>query len=155
MKIAPLLALLTLAGCSAAGDPYSPREGQWEVTTSFVTMDGPGVTPERVAQLRKSFDKPMVEKTCFDGKPDKVGDTKMAGRCTVTRISDSGAKVDNEWKCQQAGKPGDIVSTVHGTQGPDRYDHRISTESFDPVSKKTTTVVTREQGKRIGECPKP
>lgn len=153
MKTTAPLALLLLAGCSAAGDPYAPREGQWEVTTSFVTIDGPGVTPERVAQLRKSFEKPLVEKTCFDGEPDKVGDTKMAGRCTVTRISDTGAKVDNEWRCQQAGKP-DAISTVHGTQGPDRYDHRISTDSFDAQNKGTMTVVTREQGRRIGECPK-
>jgi len=152
MKALPLLALAMLGGCNAASDPYAPRAGLWEVRTSFVTIEGPGVTPERLAELRRAFAKPIVERQCLDGKAPRVGDPRMDGRCQVTRVSDAGAVVDNEWQCDARAKQGGVVSTVHGSRGPERYDYRIATASVEPGGAKTIVTI-REQGRRLGACP--
>lgn len=155
MKPLPLLLLLaSLGGCSAASDPFAPRAGLWEVRTSFVGLEGPGVTPDRVAALRKAFPA-TVARECLTGEPDHVGDVKMDGRCTVTRVSDAGSVTDSEWRCEARGKQGPVTSTTHGSRGPERYDYRIATLSVERGDAKPTIVTTRDQARRIGDCPKP
>ena len=154
-RLAILLLIPALGSCNVAGDPYAPREGLWEITGSFVGIEGPGVTPARVAELRKTMPKPTVTRECFDGQPSHVGDVKMEGRCKVTRISDSGAVADNEWQCEGRGAQGPVTSATHGSRGPERYDFRITTSSVRRGDSKPTVVTTREQGRRVGDCPKP
>ena len=152
MKPLKLLLLLALTECSAASDPYAPRAGLWEVRTSFVTISGPGVSKDRIAELRRAFAKPIVEQQCFDGRVAHVGDPKMEGRCKVTRVSDAGAVADTEWQCDAASKHEGVTSTVHGSRGPERYDYRIATASVAPGGAETV-VTMREQGRRLGDCP--
>lgn len=152
MKPLPLLVLSMLAGCSAASDPYAPRAGQWEVTTSFVSIKGEGITQDRVAELHDAFPKPEVGKMCFDGRPVQVGMVEAGTGCVVTRVSDEGAKVDREIKCKGKGKEGEVTTRFRGSHGPDRYDHRISSTSADARTRKPVTVVMREVGRRIGDC---
>ncbi|MCW3847940.1 DUF3617 domain-containing protein [Sphingomonas sp. LB-2] len=155
MKRARLLlpALALLSGCDVAGDPYAPRAGLWEIKGSFVTLEGPGVTPQRIAELRRRMPPPTVSRECFDGHASRVGDVKEGGRCKVTRVSDAGAVADNEWQCAGRGNEGLITSAIHGSRGPERYDYRIATSSIRRGDKAATVVVTREQGRRLGDCP--
>jgi hypothetical protein len=148
------LAALTLpliGSCSAAGDPYAPREGMWEVRTSFVGIEGPGVTEARAKALRKAFARPAVDRYCIDGKPGRVGDSARDGDCTVTRAADAGASVDTEWLCKQGGGAGKAILAFRGSRGPERYDYRIATRSSDPRDRVVVTM--RETGRRVGDCP--
>lgn len=149
MRALPLLVLL--GGCNMASDPYVPRAGLWEAKTSFVSLEGEGITPDRVAELRRSFAEPVVISFCLDGKPVEAGTVEKASGCRVTRVSDSGARVDRERRCMA--KDGEVVIVSRGTQEPERYEYRNAWTSIDPKTKKPVVVVMRETARRTGECP--
>lgn len=147
LAAAPLALLCT---ASAQNDPDAPLPGLWEVTSTMIDVSGPGMTPERRADILKSRP-PRVEHICFARVVPHVGDVKADGSCTVSRVSDSGKKVDREWRCPAKGANPEIHVTITGERSPQRYTHTTSWTGMDD-GKPGMTLVWREEARRAGDC---
>jgi len=146
----PLAALLTLG--SAQRDPDAPLPGLWETSFTFVSIDGPGANPRRVAAVKQYFSTPQVARNCRDQAPPRVGEVRGSGGCTVTALRDSGPNVDREMTCRPPGVRGSSRVTSIGTQAPTRYDYQVATSHLDEAGDLVYTLTVREQGVRVGDC---
>lgn len=147
-----LFSAFALGGCGASGDADAPIAGQWETRMELVSINGKKPTRAEMALLDAGG--PAARRMCFDGVAPRVGDKKRKGRCTVVRAADAGAKVDRELECARPGNTGKVVATFGGTRARESYDFRITTVDRDAAGKPDgLTIVTRETGRRIGDCP--
>lgn len=144
-----LIALLALG--NAQRDPDAPAGGLWESTTTLVSFDGPAATPAIIEGVKTTFRTPKVKREC-DPQPEiRVGD--VLGLCRVTRVADKGPAVDREMTCNRRDGVflGRVVIT--GTRAPGRYDYRVASDIHDEKGTLLHTLVIREVGTRIGDCP--
>jgi hypothetical protein len=149
-------AIAGLASCGgadpAADDPHAMRPGLYEVRTSFVEMRPPH-PPAVLQAVRARAD--QAERQCFGAEDvrHRVGRTFLGGRCRTTEVRYDGPRVHRLALCEGGAGAGTYTIRFVGTRGPESYDYRITAESgAQPSGGEERVVVTREQGRRIGEC---
>jgi hypothetical protein len=146
--VKPAILLAAAAGllcaASAQRDPDAPRAGEWEITTTPVSVTGPDISVDVSTTPNVT---PEITRQCYDGHVPRLGEQR--GRCTITRVGTRGAITDVETSCADGDGKQPIVSTVTGTRSPDRYDYR-STLTYDDGRR---VLVRRAQGRRLGDCP--
>lgn len=147
MQPAILLAAAATLLCTASAqrDPDAQRAGEWEITTTPVSVTGPGYSID--ARTRPDM-KPEVTRECFDGHSPRLGDRVGDGPCTVTRDGTKGPIVDVETTCPD-GDRRPLINTIRGTRSPDRSDVRFTMTYND----NKRVVVSHVQSRRLGECP--
>lgn len=159
----PLLAVLIgclSVGCSKANSsPVKERavqkQGLWETTTTAVSMDRSDWSRAETDAFLKRFDKPVINRYCFDGYQPLVGETFVEGQCRWTRISDVGEKIDRIASCTIATADGKQMSgdmSFVGQRAPSNYVMQIVDESRSPSSGALSKITTREEGRWVGPC---
>jgi hypothetical protein len=144
------LAALLVPG-TAQRDPDLPVPGMWETRMTFVSFEEAGGKTALTDNVKASFREPIVDRECDDQTVPYVGEAR--GACTVVRVGTKGPNVDYEMKCDAMGDKHSGRAIVTGTRAPDRYDYRVSTDIYDEKGALQHTLVVREAGVRVGECP--
>lgn len=149
-------AIASLASCGgaapAADDPHATRPGLYEVRISFVDMRP--APPAAVLQaVRDRVDR--ADRQCFSAEDvrHRVGKTFLGGHCRTTEVRYDGPRVLRVATCEGGAGAGSYRIRFAGTRSPDSYDYRVTAESgTQPGGGHEHVVVTREQGRRIGDC---
>lgn len=134
------------AGTSAVQPPIAITAGEWETTTSMVDMHIPGLSAADIETIRSTVGGTRIERQCFTGRQPRVGDP-FADNCTYTRIADVGGQAVRDATCPMADGPARTVA-LRGSISPEAYDFRLTLSDG-----RGGEVVTREVGRRIGDCP--
>lgn len=156
MRLSPCTAaaFATLAACGGAAadapaDPHALRPGLYETIVSLIEMTPP--PPRRLEAFRAALMAQGPQRQCFTAEDllHRVGETFGDAACRSIEVTYDGARLRRIASCR-----GQVRAiTMSGTRGPDGYDYRITAESPDPSGGRSRIVVTREQGRRIGDCP--
>lgn len=159
MRIVTALAatLAGLAACAAAApiaadDPYALRPGLYEVTVSFVEMRP--ALDARTQEALRAAGSGRPERQCFGAQDvvHRVGGTFAEGRCRNMEVVYDGPRVQRLASCEGA-RGGRTSVAFAGTRSPETYDYRITIQGALPTDgSEQRVVVTREQGRRIGDC---
>lgn len=147
----------------AAKDAVKLEPGKWETTVSILSMDGPGLPPQVVEQMKAQMKDQKVE-TCLTPEQVKNPPKDMFGsaaNCTYEKFEMSGGKMSGTLVCKApAGAAmGDIRGTVSGNFASTSYDVTSETTMNMPAMPGATggkiTSKTKVTGKRIGACDAP
>lgn len=151
----------TLSACAQAGsaDPVKRQAGGWEVTTTMLRFEAPGMPAEMVAGAKSSIGKADIGLICL--KADTVAKDTLA-----SRLSDV-VKLGPEWKIASStladGKVNFAASfdqpgqgkgdmTITGTLAANASDLTMISKGVDASGGKVTTEM-RVQSRHIGACP--
>lgn len=163
-------ALLTLAACGDGGGdgnatksdgnsaPAAPRvqirPGLWEVSSEILSASEQGL-PSELAQRARG--RRQVARHCITAeqaaRPD--GNVLMLGRsggCTHEGFDMSGGRIADTMTCRA--QDGAVTrARAQGRYGPDAYAMQMEIETPGLAEGRTMRLVTRQTGRRRGECP--
>jgi uncharacterized protein DUF3617 len=166
-RAAGLLALIALlAGC---GEPEADkieanavaqqlgavevRPGLWQVDTSIESASQPGL-PVAMADRMKG-PRPVVRHCITPEQAARPNASflarRQAGTCTDRSFEMRGGRIAGAMTCRS---PDGAASEVRmaGSYSPERYDLRLEMQTPGIGPGTTITIVSRQTGRRVGEC---
>lgn len=138
----------------AAATPAAPqvRPGQWQQQVRTTELDAPGLPPQALQMMPKSFSNSY----CLTPEEAARGPREMLesaqrkdGGCTYTNFSMEGGKLTADMQCKGgAGGAGTMRMQMRGTYTATTYAMTMTMESNGPI-RRMTSVST---GRLTGPC---
>jgi hypothetical protein len=145
-----LILLVSCCGLACtAGSSDTPEHrlsGEYAVTTSFVSIDGPGISPADQQAARSRFPSVTDERQCFDKPLPRVGNEGPMRGCTFREVLSQPDTLRFEAVCEATGEV--QAMAIEGTQSAGDYDYTVTI-----TDKRGVVGVSREHGRRLGDCP--
>jgi hypothetical protein len=142
--LVPCCCVACSAGSEAA--PEHRLSGEYAVTTSFVSISGPGIGAAEQEAARARFAAVTDDRQCFDKPEPRAGAQGPMANCTYERVSGTQTSLSFHASCPPTEQL--AAMSVSGTQSTSNYDYTVTmTDRLGVVG------VSREQGRRLGACP--
>lgn len=131
------------------------RPGLWEVTSDIVSATEPGL-PLEVAERMKG--RRRAVRHCITAEQAARPDasflaSRRAGRCRDEAFTMDSGRISGAMVCREAGGAESRVR-MSGRYGPESYEMRMEMKTPGIGPGRVMTIVTRQAGRRVGECPR-
>ena len=149
MKLASAMIAAVAATTSAAALAQAVQPGNWEMVSTIVSADMPGMPPGVVAGMKG---RPTRFTYCITPDKAKLGPQSLMNsnrNCRFTRFSVRGYHIDSQMICNQMG--GTMTATGSGSFTPTSF---VSDGRAEMTGRRKMTIVSHAAGRRIGPCGK-
>ena len=130
------------------------RPGLWDVSSEIVDVRQPGLPHEvagRMKGRRRAFRHCITPEEA--ARPDA---NFLAGRdaasCTQRSFEMRGGRIEGAMTCSDPAGA-ETRARMSGRYGPESYEMRMEMETPGIGRDVTMTLVTRQAGRRVGDCP--
>ena len=162
---------LALCGCGGAGPaensverneaPARPaqvevRPGLWEIESAIVAVSEKGL-PREIAERMKGPRRTV--RRCITSEEAARPDAgllaaRRTGRCSDEAVEMRGGRIAGAMTCRDDAGAGTRLR-IGGRYRAEAYEIRIAMETPGIGPGRTMTLVTRQSGRRVGDCPSP
>ncbi|MGZ8347716.1 MAG: DUF3617 domain-containing protein [Allosphingosinicella sp.] len=156
-KIAVLALLPAIAACSGAGSS-SIQPGQWEMTTSFSTVEAPGMPPEALQAMRAQLaNQRQTQTSCItpEQAANPAGGLMNTGGsgpngCQFSKSTFAGGAIDVQGTCPGP-TGGSMTMSWQGNYTPTTMEGQFTTAVEG--GPQAMRMVGTMSGRRVGDCP--
>jgi hypothetical protein len=130
------------------------RPGLWEVTSDIVSATEPGLpveVAERMKGRRRAVRHCVTPEQAAQPSSSFIA-VRRSGRCRDEAFEMAGGRISGAMVCRDGSGVESRVRTS-GRYSPESYEMRMEMETPGILKGRVMTIVTREAGRRIGDCP--
>jgi len=157
VRLGLVLAILSLAACNKS--PHAPqpkgalRAGEWELTETVGSIEGPGIPPEAIEGLKAQWKRP-THTSCLAvdqvDKPPQEFFSEASGGCSYEHFSMSGGTISATINCPRT--DGSHLVEISGTVKPESLHLNVNHILDSPNKSQRLAVDTSMEGKWVSNC---
>ena len=147
MKSGLRMIAVIAANLSTTATAQIIEPGKWEMVTTPISMDMPGMPPALVARMRG---RPITLSLCVTPDQARLGPralAKASKNCRYTRFDARGSRIDSQMVCTEP--TGTITATATGNFTPTRFATSGRTVT---TGRRRMVVTSHTDGRRVGNC---